>query len=158
MSIERRQELLSWAYQNGAWIIEDDHDAEIRHKGGVQPALKSMDSGDHVIYVGTFSKILFQSLRAGFMVLPQKLIKPAETIRSYTELCPSIMIQPVLARFIQEGTFCQLLKAYPAGFIKVRWCFSCRKAAIFLGSFWTLKKILLVPTLSVYSEMVYRRG
>lgn len=110
MSMDRRRELLEHAYRCGAWVIEDDHDAEIRHKGGVQPALKSMDSADHVIYVGTFSKILFQSLRIGFVVLPERLLTAAETIRSYTELCPSIVMQPVLARFISEGHFVSYLR------------------------------------------------
>ncbi len=110
MGDDRRQELLKWAAEQNAWIIEDDHDSEIRHAGQPRPTLKSMDETDCVIYVATFSKVLFQSLRLGFMVLPQRLVQLAKQYRSATEVCPPISIQPVMERFLKQGHFAAHLR------------------------------------------------
>src|SRR4029079_16720047 len=70
MSAERRRDLLDWAGRENAWIIEDEYDAEYRYSGPPLPALQSMDSAGCVIYIGTFTKMLFNSLRLGFLVVP----------------------------------------------------------------------------------------
>lgn len=142
MSIERRRELLKWAYEKGAWVIEDDHDAEIRHKGSMQPALKAMDSADHVIYVGTFSKILFQSLRIGFMVLPHRLLEPAKSVRSFVEVCPPVMMQPVLARFIGEGHFVRYLRRMRVMYEQKMWTF-LEKSKAYLGDYLHIEEDLI---------------
>ena len=74
MSLERRFALLHAAEQAGAWIIEDDYDGEFFFGGRPLPTLKSVDATGLVIYVGTFSKSLFPSLRLGFMLAPPALV------------------------------------------------------------------------------------
>ena len=69
MSLARRTALLAWAKQQNAWIIEDDYDSELRYNGQPFPSLQGM-APDQVIYLGTFSKVLFPSLRLGYAVLP----------------------------------------------------------------------------------------
>src|SRR5205085_3396963 len=73
MSLARRLALLDWATRCGAWIIEDDYDSEYRYTGRPLAALQGLDKEDRVIYVGTFSKVLFPSLRLGYLVVPTDL-------------------------------------------------------------------------------------
>lgn len=75
MSLARRTALLAWAKQQNAWIIEDDYDSELRYNGQPFPSLQGM-APDQVIYLGTFSKVLFPSLRLGYAVLPKELVAP----------------------------------------------------------------------------------
>src|SRR5205085_12443650 len=67
MSLTRRMALLSWARRRRAWIVEDDYDSEFRYAGRPLAALQGLDSGDRVIYTGTFSKVLFPALRLGYL-------------------------------------------------------------------------------------------
>lgn len=106
MPLKRRLELLAWAAEGEErYILEDDHDSEFRYKGKPIPALWGNDSGEHVIYLGTFSKSIAPSLRVSFMVLPEHLL------RSYRERCGFYsctvprMTQAVLCRFLEEGHF-----------------------------------------------------
>ena len=73
MSLARRLGLLAWAERVGAYIIEDDYDSEFRYAGRPVEALQGLDRSGRVIYIGTFSKVLFPSLRLGYMVLPASL-------------------------------------------------------------------------------------
>jgi GntR family transcriptional regulator/MocR family aminotransferase len=70
MSASRRFELLNWAHHSGSWIIEDDYDSEYRYESQPIAALQGLDSDARVIYIGTLSKVLFPSLRLGYMVIP----------------------------------------------------------------------------------------
>jgi GntR family transcriptional regulator/MocR family aminotransferase len=74
MSAVRRMELIRWAAANRAWIIEDEYDAEYRYSGRPVASLHSLDQSGSVLYVGTFTKMLFNALRLGFVVVPQHLI------------------------------------------------------------------------------------
>ncbi len=105
MSAKRREDLLRWARNAGAWVIEDDYDSEYRY--GQQPiaSLQSIDSSGSVIYVGSFSKTLFNALRIGFMVLPEALVSTFELARSFVDRHPPTLDQAVLAEFIIEGHF-----------------------------------------------------
>jgi len=102
MSLARRTELLAWAKQQDAWIIEDDYDSELRYSGQPFPALQGMGT-DQVIYLGTFSKVLFPSLRLGYAILPKKLVAPFCGLRALIDRHPPSADQHVLAAFIQEG-------------------------------------------------------
>lgn len=103
MSLPRRLALIDWARRRGAWIIEDDYDSEFRFDGKPIPSLQGLDGGGHVIYVGTFSKVLFPSLRLGFIVAPPLLVAPLSAARAVSGRHGSTLEQRVLARFISEG-------------------------------------------------------
>ena len=105
MSAERRLELLRWAAGANAWIIEDDYDAEYRYSGHPVAALQALDSSGCVIYVGTFTKMLFNALRLGFMILPERLVDPFVSARSFVDRHPPTLDQAILAEFITEGHF-----------------------------------------------------
>ncbi len=105
MSADRRLELLRWAASANAWIIEDEYDAEYRYSGRPIAALQTLDSSGCVIYVGTFTKMLFNALRLGFMVLPERLVEAFAATRTLIDLHPPTLDQAILAEFITEGHF-----------------------------------------------------
>jgi len=105
MSLERRLSLLNWAAGEGSWIIEDEYDAEYRYFARPLAALQSLDRSECVVYVGTFTKMLFNSLRLGFLVLPSRLVDPFAAARSFTDRHPPTLDQAILAEFILEGHF-----------------------------------------------------
>lgn len=105
LALDRRLALLAWANEKKATIIEDDYDSEYRFEGAPLAAMKSLDSGDRVIYAGTFSKLLFPSLRLAFAVLPDRLVDPFAKAISLTMRHVSVLPQAVLNEFIVEGHF-----------------------------------------------------
>jgi GntR family transcriptional regulator/MocR family aminotransferase len=107
MSASRRIELLNWALANGAWIVEDEYDAEYRYFGKPVASLQSLDQSGSVIYIGTFTKMLFNALRLGFLVVPERLVDAFVAARSYMDRHPATLDQAVLAEFITEGYFGQ---------------------------------------------------
>ncbi|GLZ88570.1 transcriptional regulator [Metapseudomonas resinovorans] len=105
MSYARRQELIDWAGRYQGWIIEDDCDSEFRYVGRPQPALYAMDQWDKVIHVGTFSKVLYPSLRLGYVILPEDLVEPFCAIRAVMDRSPSTLHQATTADFMLDGHF-----------------------------------------------------
>lgn len=105
MSASRRLQLLEWSHNSGSWIIEDDYDSEYRYEGMPIPSLQGLDPGSHVVYIGTFSKVLFPSLRLGYLVIPPDLIERFIAVRLTMDISPPSFLQLVLADFIQEGHF-----------------------------------------------------
>lgn len=105
MSLSRRLELLEWARENDAWILEDDYDSEYRYGGRPLSALQGLDNAGRVIYVGTFSKVLFPGIRLGYMVVPPGLSKDFVAVRRSLDDQTPIAMQPVLTEFIQSGHF-----------------------------------------------------
>jgi GntR family transcriptional regulator / MocR family aminotransferase len=103
MSVARRMLLLDWAARKGSWIFEDDHDSEYRFATRPIGSLQGLDVDGRVIYVGTFSKILFPSLRIGYLVLPNDLVPAFSLVRFATDIFPSTLDQVVLTDFIREG-------------------------------------------------------
>jgi GntR family transcriptional regulator/MocR family aminotransferase len=110
MSATRRFQLLEWAQNAGSWIIEDDYDSEYRY--GSQPisSLQGLDANSRVIYIGTFSKVLFPSLRLGYIVIPRDLVDRFSAVRQTMDLCPSPINQAVLTEFIREGHFARHIR------------------------------------------------
>jgi GntR family transcriptional regulator / MocR family aminotransferase len=103
LSLSRRFALLQWAQQTGAMIIEDDYDSEYRYGDRPIPALQGLDSSDSVIYIGTFSKVLFPSLRIGYLVLPARLVPFVSQAKWLSDRQLPMLEQQVLADFIQAG-------------------------------------------------------
>ena len=105
LSLPRRLELLRYAQSNDVWILEDDYDGEFRYGGAPIAALRSLDTQDRTIYVGTFSKALFPALRMAYMVLPKALRDPFRRAKQLSTLgCPAIE-QRALAQFIANRGF-----------------------------------------------------
>lgn len=102
LSMSRRNALLEWAREQGAWIVEDDYDSELRYAGHPFPALQGLDP-DRVIYLGTFSKILFPSLRMGYAIVPSGMENAFCGARILMDRHPPSADQHVLAAFINEG-------------------------------------------------------
>jgi GntR family transcriptional regulator/MocR family aminotransferase len=103
MSATRRLLLLNWAQRAGAWIIEDDYDSEYRFDTMPIASLQGLDVNSRVIYIGTFSKVLFPSLRIGYIVIPRDLVNLFEAVRFAMDIFPPYLYQEVLADFMQLG-------------------------------------------------------
>ena len=73
MTAARRFALLDWARRQGGWLLEDDYDSEYRYVSRPLGALQGMDAHERVIYIGTFSKVLFPAIRVGYLVVPPAL-------------------------------------------------------------------------------------
>ena len=103
LSLPRRLELLAWAQQNSAMIIEDDYDSEYRYGDRPIPALQGLAQTDLVLYIGTFSKVLFPSLRIGYLVLPPSLISLFARAKWLSDRSLPSLEQQVLTDFIEQG-------------------------------------------------------
>ncbi|HVP43614.1 MAG TPA: PLP-dependent aminotransferase family protein [Terriglobales bacterium] len=110
MSITRRLALLEWAERTGAWILEDDYDSEYRYRGKPLPSLQGLDPAGRVVYMGSFSKTMFPSLRLGFIVLPAELVEAFRRARSVIDGHSPMTEQAVLADFISEGHFARHIR------------------------------------------------
>lgn len=110
MSASRRLELLDWAEQNRTWIIEDDYDSEYRYASRPLGSLQGMDNSSRVIYIGTFSKVLFPSIRIGYIVVPHELLKQFVQIRESIDIFSPTLYQLALTDFIEEGHFARHLR------------------------------------------------
>ena len=110
MSASRRLQLLDFARQRGAWILEDDYDSEYRYDSLPIAALQGMDRDSRVVYIGTFSKVLFPALRIGYLVIPADLVPRFAAVREAMDIFPPSLPQAVLADFIMEGHFARHLR------------------------------------------------
>jgi GntR family transcriptional regulator/MocR family aminotransferase len=120
MSAARRMQLLSWASHGGAWIIEDDYDSEYRFGGRPLASLQGMDTDDRVIYVGTFSKVMFPALRVGYLVIPEDLVHAFATIRDAFDTFSPTLYQVALTDFIREGHFARHIRRMRALYLERR--------------------------------------
>lgn len=103
MPLERRIALLKWARDNRAFLIEDDYDSEYRFDGRPMPALQGLDKSGSVIFLGSFNKVLFPSLRLGYMVLPSSLLNSLLALRLGADFYPPTLDQAILCDFVTEG-------------------------------------------------------
>ena len=127
MSLERRVALLSWASHQGAFVIEDDYDSEYRFTGAPVPALHSLDRNSNVILIGSFSKLLFPSLRIGYLVLPSSLADYFLAFRFRADFRNLNLDQAVLCDFITDGHLARHLR-------RMREIYAGRLAALIEGS------------------------
>ena len=116
MSLRRRLELLQFAQQSGAWILEDDYDSEFRYSGRPLPALQGLGGGDRVLYAGSFSKVLYPSLRIGYLVVPHSLADAFIAAQTVLAQGVSTLPQVVLAEFMAEGRFAAHIRRMRAAY------------------------------------------
>jgi GntR family transcriptional regulator/MocR family aminotransferase len=105
MSLTRRLNLLEWARERDAFIVEDDYNSEYRYGGRPLASLQGLDRDGRVIYLGTFSKTIFPALRLGYLVVPADLVGVFAAARALTDLHSPLINQAVLAEFIAERHF-----------------------------------------------------
>lgn len=105
MSLARRRELLDVAVRKKAWILEDDYDSEFRYTGRPLAALQGLDSDDRVLYMGTFSKVLYPGIKVGYLVVPPALIDAFKSALYDLQRPGQLMVQAALADFIALGHF-----------------------------------------------------
>ena len=117
MSLARRLQLIDLCQQNNTWIVEDDYDSEFRHAGRPLSSLQGL-APDRVIYVGTFSKVMFPALRLGYIVVPLGLVEAFSKSRRAADFCPPFINQAAMATFILEGYFARHLRRMRALYVQ----------------------------------------
>src|SRR5208337_2340164 len=105
MPLARRLELLAWARRSSAGIFEDDYDSEYRYSGRPIEALAALDDSGSVLYAATFSKVMFPSLRLGYVIAPAPLIEPLRSVKALMDTGGAGLAQAALVDFIGEGHF-----------------------------------------------------
>jgi GntR family transcriptional regulator/MocR family aminotransferase len=105
MSYGRRRLLLDYAQNVKAWIIEDDYDSEFRFEGRPISSLQGMDQNGRVLYLGTFSKVMYPGIRLGYLVVPPNLVESFKSGLYELQRPGQVVIQAALADFIEEGHF-----------------------------------------------------
>jgi GntR family transcriptional regulator/MocR family aminotransferase len=110
MSLARRLELIAWARQSGAWIIEDDYLSELQLTGRAAPALASLEHGGRVLHLGSFSKTISPGLRLGFLVAPAELAARFGDVAACLAPAPSAAVQGAVAEFLRGGHYLRHLR------------------------------------------------
>jgi GntR family transcriptional regulator/MocR family aminotransferase len=126
MTAARRFALLDWAARREAWLLEDDYDSEYRYVSRPLGALQGMDAHDRVVYIGTFSKVLFPSVRVGYLVVPPSLRQRFLDAREVFDLFSPTLYQLALAEFLREGHFARHLR-------RMRGVYLARRNALLTG-------------------------
>ena len=120
MTAARRLALLDWADRHAAWVIEDDYDSEYRYVSRPLCALQGMDPNGRVVYVGTFSKVIFPALRVGYVVVPPSLWTEFIDAREALDLFSPTLYQLALVDFLREGHFARHLRRMRARYLSRR--------------------------------------
>jgi len=120
MSLSRRMVLLDWAREADAWILEDDYDSEYRFSGRPLEALQGLDHAGRVLYIGTFSKVLFPALRLGYLVAPTILLEPLLLMRRSLDMHLPLLEQMALCDFLHEGHYARHLRHMRHHYKKLR--------------------------------------
>jgi GntR family transcriptional regulator/MocR family aminotransferase len=123
LSLGRRLALLDWAVGADAWIIEDDYDGEYRYSGRPLAPLHTLDHGNRVLYLGTFSKVLAPALRIGYLVVPLAVMDRFVALKAASDRHAPALTQRVLARFMTEGRLAAHLR-------RMRTLYAARRAAL----------------------------
>jgi len=110
MSAARRFAMLDWSFRQDAWLIEDDYDSEYRYVSRPLGALQGMDTHQRVVYIGTFSKVLFPAVRVGYLVVPLSLRERFVRAREAFDLFSPTLYQLALAEFLSDGHFTRHLR------------------------------------------------
>jgi GntR family transcriptional regulator/MocR family aminotransferase len=118
MSARRRESVLAWALESGAWIVEDDFGGEFHHGAPAPAALQSMDRHDCVIYIGTFSQLLAPGLRIGYVIAPRDLVSAYVVARSIAGRGISAVEQAALADFMAGGGLARHVRRLRAAYLE----------------------------------------
>jgi GntR family transcriptional regulator / MocR family aminotransferase len=105
LSLERRLQLIEWARREKSWIVEDDYDSEFHYDSRPVAAIHGLDRHERVLYIGTFSKVMFPGIRVAYLVVPRTLVKAFVAGRSQIDGHTSPLMQAVLADFMNDGHF-----------------------------------------------------
>ncbi len=110
MSLPRRLALLEWAHASGAWLFEDDYDSEFRYAGRPLPALQGMDRHGRVLFAGSLCKVLYPSLRLGYLVVPPALLDAIAAAKSLLSRHAPVLEQSIVGDFVAAGHFARYIR------------------------------------------------
>jgi GntR family transcriptional regulator/MocR family aminotransferase len=122
MSLARRHQLLATARQHGAWVLEDDYDSEYRFSGPPISSLEGLDTEGRVLYLGTFSKVMYPGLKLGYLVVPKALVDPFKQAHYDLNRPGQMPVQAALAEFIEMGHFASALRRARQNYAERRQC------------------------------------
>ena len=110
MSLARRQQLLALAQKHQAWVLEDDYDSEFRFSGPPMSSLAGLSVDERVLYLGSFSKVLYPGLKLGYLVVPKALAAAFRQAHYDLNRPGQLPLQAALAEFIALGHFASALR------------------------------------------------
>lgn len=122
MSLARRQQILSLARAHDAWILEDDYDSEFRFSGPPLSSLAGLDQDERVLYMGSFSKVLYPGLKLGYLVVPKRLVSAFKQAHYDLNRPGQMPLQAALAEFIELGHFASALRRARQSYAQRRQC------------------------------------
>ena len=122
MSLARRQNILSTAHEHRAWILEDDYDSEFRFSGPPISSLAGLDKEERVLYLGSFSKVLYPGLKLGYLVVPKRLVSSFKQAHYDLNRPGQMPLQAALAEFIEMGHFASALRRARHSYAQRRQC------------------------------------
>ncbi|MBA4266957.1 MAG: GntR family transcriptional regulator, partial [Comamonadaceae bacterium] len=122
MSLPRRHQLLANARRHGAWVLEDDYDSEYRFSGPPISSLEGLDTDGRVLYMGTFSKVMYPGLKLGYLVVPKPLVEAFKQAHYDLNRPGQMPVQAALAEFIEMGHFASALRRARQNYAERRQC------------------------------------
>jgi GntR family transcriptional regulator/MocR family aminotransferase len=122
MSLPRRQQLLEAARRHGAWVLEDDYDSEYRFSGPPLSSLEGLDTDGRVLYMGTFSKVLYPGIKLAYLVVPKPLVESFRQAHYDLNRPGQMPLQAALAEFIEMGHFSSALRRARQSYAERRQC------------------------------------
>ena len=105
LSTDRKEQLIRWASQAKAWLIEDDFGADLDHQGAARPSVYSMDRSARTLYLGSFAVSMFPGLKLAYLVIPSSLIPEFHKVTSLEGISCPLIVQAAMAEFIDSGNF-----------------------------------------------------
>ncbi len=122
MSLVRRKQILDIARAHNAWILEDDYDSEFRFSGPPLSSLAGLDQDERVLYMGSFSKVLYPGLKLGYLVVPKRLVAGFKQAHYDLNRPGQMPLQAALAEFIEMGHFASSLRRARQSYAQRRHC------------------------------------
>ena len=122
MSLARRQHILAIARTHNAWVLEDDYDSEFRFSGPPLSSLAGLDQDERVLYMGSFSKVLYPGLKLGYLVVPKRLVGAFKQAHYDLNRPGQMPLQAALAEFIELGHFASALRRARHSYAQRRQC------------------------------------